>query len=244
MSQQETFEIWIKITVLHEYYNSGNIPISLAPTVTSRALMQNHGILLRATGPGKWILLRLTGELARRQYEMLAQEDAILQFELRPSAEEFFYSTSEESLQSVNENYSLIVTAQPGVWRILEVPVKSIICETCITELITLKCPRKKLEFIMIAKYNSENANLRVDEDMGRIIFGGIETRYMHDGTRVYTVISSTEVLLQKSCPYKIRLWETKPSGDRLLCGALPLPGYDEISTIGGKDAITTYFYY
>lgn len=59
-----------------------------------------------------------------------------------------------------------------------------------------------------------------------------------------YQFRTAEPVALNVNNSYRIKLWEIRKTGNRLLTDTLSFPRYDEISPINPEDTITTYFYY
>lgn len=64
------------------------------------------------------------------------------------------------------------------------------------------------------------------------------------NNNHVQRVISTRPLTISYPRPLKMRLWEIRNGGERLLSDTVPLPACDSPSPLSPKDTITTYFYY
>lgn len=242
MSKMETYRNWLQVKINHEYYTSGVIPLQLLPAEETKEFFSKSGILFRAYSNTQWNLLLSIGEMAEKQFALWAEENRIMTFNLIPSSDEFFYTSCLE--EKKDKNYSIRKSMLPRIWRQLEIPFTDSLLNREFSVELNIQCNKKHLEFILIPKYNPLEIQLQLTEEKGKIPFGKIKKIKLLDKIDAYQFRSLEPVELDENNLYKIKLWEVRKMGNHLLYDTIPLPRYEEISTINPDNTITIYFYY
>lgn len=234
----ENYEMWMDITITHDYYDCGHLPVTIVPSESTNYLMRRHRILFMQREEGKWVMLCLRD----RNGEMgVPDAGRTLYFEVRPSNAEFYYVT--RSPKSLDNSFGLVASDKPGVWRVLEISVGTQ-AEGIKKINLSIGTVNKRMEFIFISKYNSSEINLALAETGGRIEFEGPEKIANIDGLPALRFVTVNAVTLRKSDSFKIQLLEVRDKGERMLCSNVPVPHVSESSLIEPETAITTYFYF
>ncbi len=240
MSRIETYHHWLRLEIAHEYYTPGTIPLRLSPSEETNTFFAKSGILFRSASPMQWYILLPSGETAEKQLALWADENPVMKFDLIPLSGEFFYISGLEEKEE--ENYSIRKSMQPGVWRQLQIPFTLLNNQPEIK--LTIQYVKKLVEFILIPKYNHPDIQLQLSEEKGRVQFSEIEKIMLFDTTQAYRFRSTGTVDLSQNTSYKIKLWEVRKTGNRLLSDAVPLPRCNETSAINPENTISSYFYY
>lgn len=242
MNNTETYRHWIRVILHHEYYVSGIVPIKVIPAKETQLLLAKSGILFRKYSESQWNLLLPTAEKAVTQLTLHAEEAPVMQFELTPASNEIYYNSRLD--EQTNDTYRIAGSNIPKVWKKLEIPFTVSLLQSEAQIQLHIQSPRKHIEFILIPKYNPIDTPLRLSEEKGRIEFDEIEHISLFNGIEAYRFRSKEPVTLSENNHYKIKLWQKRKAGNRLLCEALPFPRYDELSAINPDKTISTYFYY
>jgi hypothetical protein len=231
MNRIEKYDIWFTIRVVHEYYDNGNCLVALTPSRETMNFFRRNGIIYKMMGHNKWALLTQSKDFS------LDAADTFC-FEMIPQHNILYYVT-ELSQKKENENYILEKNPAVGKWMNVLVPFD--IVEEEIN--IELKTKLKYWEFIIIPRYATDNANLRIEEKRNRITFGDIGETLFPGVGKVFRVSTIEKNKMKETQEYVVRLYEIRSNGERLLSGDIPLPRPDELSMTQPEDTVTTYFY-
>jgi len=233
----ENYGVWKTITVKHGYYDCCSLPIDLVPSESTAYPFRKCGMLLIRRGPYEWILAT---PRASDGGLVLPDIRRPLCFEIRPCDPEFHYVTKQPET-----DYGLYGFGPPsaGVWRTLEIPVTD--DESGWEKIeVVLDTVTKRMEFLLINKYNSPGITLRLTEPQGRLTFKGPEKVDDIDGYPVQRFVTEHATALRKSDNFNVELREVREKGERTLCLNVPLPKVSEISQNEPETTITAYFYY
>jgi len=242
MNRIETYRHWIRIQITHEYYVSGALPLNLSPAKETKDFLFKSGILFRKYSDNQWNLLLPSADSAAKALSLWAEEIPVMKFELIPLSNDIFYNSV---LNECNDgDHSIKKSVQPKTWRQLEIPFTDSLLQDQAQIQINIQSVKKHIELILIPKYSTIDMSLQLNEEKGRIEFDEIQRIVLLDDIDAYRFISREPIALAENSNYKIKLWERRKSGNRLLSDAIPLPRYDEISTINPNNTISTYFYY
>lgn len=242
MSRIERYKDWIQIKIDHEYYDTGNIPLDTCPSREIAIFFNKSGILFRQYMNNQWNILIPEGETPEKQLRLWLEDNIIMNFELKPSTPEFLYISSLVEIN--NKYYSVKNSVSRGGWKQLEIPLTEIILKQSISIDISVNSLKKHLEFILIPKYNSINIQLQLTEEKGKLQFSKERRVSFLNNIEAYQFKTTEPVVLRNGNPYKIKLWEIRKTGNRLLSDIVPLPMCNEASIFDPYDTVTTYFYY
>jgi len=232
------YEIWITIEIGHEYYANNNVPLLVTPDIETRLLFAKYNIIFRKQRGNQWVLLKPSDDV------LMDKEELVFRFELQISSEEFYYSTG-DYIMKPDSLFVLKETHKPNVWKVMEIPYSEAINEEDRHISLQLESKRKYLEYLFIPKYTlTKDLSLKLEEERGRIEFERPKVVTLFEETNVIRFISREQVSLKKSNDYKIRLWEVRPTGEKLLSEYIPYPKAEDISVIQPQDSITTYYYF
>jgi len=232
------YEIWVTIEIGHEYYANNSVPLLATPDIETRLLFAKYNIIFRKQQTNQWVLLKPSDDA------FTDKEELVFRFELQISSEEFYYSTEEYTMKP-DSLFILKETHKPNVWKVMEIPYRTDMNEQDRHISLQLASKRKYLEYLFIPKYTlAKDLHLKLTEERGRIEFESPEVITLFEETNVIRFISRKLVPLKRTNDYKIRLWEIRPTGEKLLSEYIPSPRVEDISVIQPQDTITTYYYF
>jgi len=236
MSYKEQYEVWFDLKITHDYYSNSHVPLTFTPTDETRILLLKNRLFLKNIASNHWVILRITGEVTETENKELA-------FEIRSTDNDFYYVTGKEE-QKDELPYTLEDPQYPGIWKIMKIkPEKG---ETGMANQILHIIPsvEKYFEFICIPKFHSGDISLRMTEDKNRFQIEEPEIISMPDKTNAIRFVSKDKIPLKKIYKYKVRLWEIRESGERLISDSIPCPSPSNISVFHSNDTITSYYYF
>ncbi|MCC8019247.1 MAG: hypothetical protein LIO85_05685 [Rikenellaceae bacterium] len=244
MSRTEVYRELQRLEITHRYYPDG-VPLKATPCRSTALRMERWGMVIRNTGRGRWVLL---GRESGPGCGPAVTGGESLSFDLVPTDAMFWYVTVPADGDSLSAPFGkphllkMVDPPVPGVWRLLELTLPAS-GECPATVALELKCPARFLEYILIPRYNPPEVIPVLREERGRIRFAPAEgIRFL--GGEAYRIVSTTAVEQPAVPPYKMILYEPRPAGERILYADVPLPRYDQPSSVRPQDTVATYFYY
>lgn len=236
MSRTESYKVCMQIEVSHDFYTQNPVPLHLVPAQSTSKQLENARIIFKCLSAGRWVLLRPAGK-----YRDMDKMD--LHFEARVMSSRFYYVTG--SINQVEDAlYTFSEPGIPGIWKLLKLHPEAIRTEDFSHIKWHIPGVEKFVEYICIPRYNTGDIHLKLTEDKGRLQFKEPEKTVLPDGSRGVRFISKEKILLRKDNTYKMKLWEIRNSGERLLSEVLPFPDPESMSFIRPGDTITSYYYF
>jgi len=236
-SLNEKYEVWFDISISHAYFGMGLAPLTLSPTDNTRIFLSKSRILFKQIESNRWVLLRIKEEMANT-------DDPDLSFNISINSDEFYYVTA-KNITEINPSFSLSDSQYPRIWKTIKLtdPLGN---KEKTSEQILLQIPtvEKYLEYICIPKFHPGNINLKMNEDKNNFQIHPPKKVSLPDNVEVIRFVSKDKIPLKKIYTDKVRLWEVRDSGERLISEVIPYPNPSNISIFQPNDTITTYYYF
>lgn len=236
MTTPNTYRIWLKLVVAHDYFDAEQCGVSLEPNHLTRILLQKAGILFKQQTSCSWVLIT-------EKEPSLEPEDK-LAFLLKAGQPEFYYYTSEAT--SNTADCSISDFQREGIWKILDLPLTENRLQNTETEVIDIRLgnQQKRIEFLIFPSQAYLADPLEIREQRGKISFNPLEESTL-PGTdkKLFRFVSSETIPLKKKSAYQFHLWELRKSGDNLLSRLPDFPLIQSLSPFSPKDTITSYIY-
>lgn len=236
MSWQGTYRIWLKLVILHEYFDAEQCGLSLEPDNQTKRDLQKAGLIFRQHDARTWFVI---GE-----EQILLEAESNLNFYFRTKQSEFYYYTDQTPASGTD--WSLIDYNKNGIWKILSIPVTDQRIQASETETIEiqLKSQLKHVEFLVFPSSNYSMGPLEIREQREKVIFKEPEELKL-PGTEklLYRFVSSETLPLKQKSEYQFHLWELRKSGENLLSRLPDFPRVNVLSPFSPKDTITSYIY-
>jgi hypothetical protein len=236
MSRQTTYRIWLKLVILHEYFEAEQCGLTLEPDGATKNLLQKNSMLFKQHNSRTWFII---GE-----ENILPEEACQLNFHLKTSQSEFYYYTGESD--SSGADWSFTDYNREGIWKILAIPVTEERLKASEPETIEirLKSQLKHLEFLVFPPQSYSMGPLEIREQREKVLFKEAEEVNL-PGTekKLYRFVSTQTLPLKQKSGYEFHLWELRKSGENLLSKLPDFPRVNVLSPFSPKDTITSYIY-
>lgn len=233
----EKYTVGYKIRISHDYYSDSSVPLTLSPTIETKAILLKNNMHFKRIGTGEWVLLCLKGD-------KLKLNRSFLTFEVRITEAVFYYVTGRE-VNTNDETFTISDPEHPMSWKILRIHITEE-TENDYPIDIHWQIPTVEMffEFICIPKYHPIDLGLKMDVDKNTFHF--IEPENISLPGEGYGILfrSKEPIPLRNIYKHKIRLWEVRDSGERLISDNIPCPNPSERSVFNPNDTITTYYYF
>ncbi len=236
MSWQGTYRIWLKLVVLHEYFDAGQCGLTLEPDAPTKKNLQRAGLIFKQHDSRTWFLV---GE-----DQILLDEETDLNFYFKTTQSEFYYYTDQTAASGAD--WSLINYNKKGIWKILTIPVNETRLQATETETIEirLKSQLKHVEFLVFPSSGYSMGPLEIREQREKVVFKDAEELKLPGTERMlYRFVSSETLTLKQKSEYQFHLWELRKSGKNLLSRLPDFPQVNVLSPFSPKDTITSYIY-
>lgn len=236
MSWQGKYRIWLKLVVLHEYFDAEQCGLTLEPDAPTKRSLYKAGLIFKQHDSRTWFLV---GE-----DPILLDEETGLNFYLKTAQNEFYYYTDQDA--NSGTDWSLINYNKNGIWKILSIPVNETRLKASETETIEihLKSQLKHVEFLVFPSQSYSMGPLEIREQREKVLFKDAEELKL-PGTEkmLYRFVSSETLPLKQKSEYQFHLWELRKSGENLLSRLPDFPRVNVLSPFSPKDTITSYIY-
>lgn len=236
MSWQTTYRIWLKLVVLHEYFDADQCGLKLEPDTETNMNLQKAGLIFKQQDAKTWFLV---GE-----DQILLEEETLLNFYFKTTQSEFYYYTDQTAASGAD--WSLLDYNKNGIWKILTIPVNASRLHDSETETIEirLKSQLKHVEFLVFPSQNYSMGPLEIREQREKVLFKEAEELKLPGTERIlYRFVSSETLPLKQKSEYQFHLWELRKSGENLLSRLPDFPRVNVLSPFSPKDTITSYIY-
>lgn len=236
MIRQQAYRIWLKLVVLHEYFDSQQCGLDLEPNAETNRMLQKAGILFKQQNSCSWILVA--------EDEINLEPDSELCFRLKVKQPDFYYYTDQKT--RAGAGCSLTDYNREGTWKVLHVPVteQRLSAKEPETIELSLKSKVKHVEFLVFPSGSYTADPLEIREQRGKIAFSKPESVNL-PGTEkaLYRFVTTKTVPLKQKTDYQFHLWELKKSGENLLSKLPDFPLVAAVSPFSPTDTITSYIY-
>lgn len=236
MSWQGTYRIWLKLIVLHEYFDAEQCGLMLEPDTATKMALHKAGLIFKQHDSRTWFLV---GE-----DQILLDEETDLNFYFKTKQSEFYYYTDQTVASGAD--WLLINYNKKGIWKILTIPVNETRLQASETETIEihLKSQLKHVEFLVFPPQSYSMGPLEIREQRKKVLFKEAEELKLPGTERVlYRFVSSETLPLKQKSEYHFNLWELRKSGENLLSRLPDFPHANVLSPFSPKDTITSYIY-
>lgn len=236
MSWQNTYRIWLKLVVLHEYFDAEQCGLTLEPDANTHRVLQKAGLIFKQHNPRTWFIIG--------DDQIILEEESHLNFYFRTKQNEFYYYTGQTA--DTVADWSLINYNKNGIWKILSIPVTHSRLNASETETIEiqLKSQLKHVEFLVFPSPNYSMGPLEIREQREKVHFKKAEELTLPGTEKVlYRFVSSEILPLKQKSDYRFHLWEIRKSGENLLSRLPDFPHVHVLSPFSPKDTITSYIY-
>jgi hypothetical protein len=236
MSWQSTYRIWLKLVVLHEYFDAEQCGLTLEPDAATKMSLHKAGLIFKQHDQRTWFLV---GE-----EQILLEEETRLNFYFKSTQNEFYYYT--DQIADSGADSSLINYNKKGIWKILSIPVSETRLKASETETIEirLKSQLKHVEFLVFPSQSYSMGPLEIREQREKVRFKDAEELKLPGTEKVlYRFVSSETLPLKQKSDYQFHLWELRKSGENLLSRLPDFPRVNVLSPFSPKDTITSYIY-
>lgn len=236
MNSQPSYLIWLKLVILHEYFDAQQCGLILEPNSITKRLLQKAGIIFKQQNSCTWILIS--------EEENHLEPDDMLCFQLKTQQTDFYYYTDQTTVD--NPTWSLVDHNKGGIWKLLNIQLtdKRLAQTNSETIEIQLKSSSKHIEFLVFPSQTYPMDPLEIREQRGKISFDKREELTL-PGTEktLYRFVSSESLPIKQKSDYQFHLWELRKSGDNLLSRLPDFPLVQSLSPFSPKDTITSYIY-
>lgn len=236
MTRQHSYRIWLKLVILHEYFDAQQCGLILEPNGPTKRILQKAGMIFKQHNSCTWFLIA--------QQEVQLENGTNLCFDLKTKQTDFYYYTDQATTDS--SSWSLTDYNKEGIWKILNIPVTDERIHAVDPEIIEvpLKSPLKHIEFLVFPPRTYSMEALEVREQRGKISFNSREELTLPGTDKVlYRFVSSKTLSLKNKSDYQFHLWELRKSGENLLRRLPDFPLVQVLSPFSPKDTITSYIY-
>jgi hypothetical protein len=233
----------LHIALRHEYYPSGNCPVSLTPTAETVRFLARYDMLFRKQNANNWLLVSQSDLASIIVVEMRrATSLRYLQFALHATDPTLYYVTR---TWKPNLAFTVKSATVPGMWQTLSIDVSYLVENKQKEIIIEVEAEEKYLEFLCISKYNGADIPLRMMEEKQRIqVKEDTGRATLPDGTIARRFVTAEKVKLRQDNGIKMQLWETREMGERLISAAIPCPQPMQPSPFSPRDMLTHIHYY
>lgn len=192
---EESFEILAEWKVIHEYYRKGICRcIEMVPDRKTKVLLGRRGVKFKKNAVNEWVILG-------KKDVVWDEEDKVV-LDVRIKDPYFGYYT-ETGLPAV-------IGWNPGEKR------EDSFVYTCLVK-------RLKWEYIFLMRKWRGDCRLELREAEGKLNFRQEETVTVA-GYKGIRIVSVKPVELRETYDYRLRLYEQKPLGSKVLLQYLPFP--------------------
>lgn len=236
MIQQNSYRIWLKLVIIHEYFDAQQCGLVLEPNSITKQLLQKAGILFKQQNSCTWILIS--------EEEIQLESEINLCFQLKTKQADFYYYTDQSTAD--NSGWSLTDYNKDGIWKLLNIPVTDERLRAANPEMIEipLSSPLKHIEFLVFPSQSYAMDPLEIREQRGKVSFEQREELTLPGTEKVlYRFVSSETLSLKHRSDYQFHLWELRKSGENLLSRLPDFPLVQSLSPFSPKDTITSYIY-
>jgi hypothetical protein len=224
----------LHIALHHEYYPSGNCPVSLSPTAETACFLARYDMLFRRQNNNNWLLVS--------QNDLASIAAPYLRFALQTTDHTLYYVTR---TWKPNPAFTVESATVPGTWQTLSIDVPYLVENKQKEIIIESETEEKQLEFLCIPKFNSADIPLRMTEEKQRIqVKEDTGRATLPDGTTARRFVTAEKVKLRQDNGIKMQLWETREMGERLISADIPCPQPTQPSPFSPKDMLTHIHYY
>ncbi len=236
MTNQNSYRIWLKFVVSHDYFDTEQCGVILEPDGMTNHLLQKAGIIFKQQTTCSWVLIA--------ENEVNLDPEDKLSFQLKASHPDFYYYTNQAA--SGTADCSIIDYQKEGIWKKIALPVSESRLNSTDMETITIQLgiPEKQIEFLVFPSQLYQMEPLEIREQRGKVAFKNREESTI-PGTdqKIYRFVSAEALPLKQKSAYQFHLWELRKSGDNLLSRLPDFPLIQSLSPFSPKDTITSYIY-
>lgn len=236
MSTQNTYRIWLKFVISHDYFEAEQCGVTLQPDHLTRNELQKAGILFKQQTSCSWVLIS--------ENDIHLEPENQLTFLLKANQAEFYYYTG--AAETTTADCTLTDFQKEGIWKTLRLPLSETRLQNTETEVITIQLgnQQKRIEFLIFPSQSYLTDPLEIREQRGKIVFNPLEESTL-PGTdkKLFRFVSSDTIPLKKKSAYQFHLWELRKSGDNLLSRLPDFPLIQSLSPFSPKDTLTSYIY-
>lgn len=236
MIRQQSYRIWLKLVVLHEYFDSQQCGLDLESNPATGRLLQKAGILFKQHNACTWILVA--------EDEIRLEPEDELCFHLKVKQPDFYYYTDQKA--SAGSGCSFSDYNRENTWKVLHIPLPNqrLGAKEPETIELSLKSIKKHVEFLVFPSESYTTDPLEIREQRGKLAFDKSETLNLPGTDKsLYRFVTSKTVPLKQKSEYQFHLWELKKSGENLLRRLPDFPLVAASSPFSPKDTITSYIY-
>jgi hypothetical protein len=236
MINQNSYRIWLKLVITHEYFDVQQCGLTLEPNSITQGIFQKAGVIFKQQNACTWVLI--AEDQPNLEYEIN------LCFQLKIHQSDFYYYTNQAS--STTSDCEIKDYNKDGIWKLVNIPVTEERLKATDSQSIELQFSNeaKHIEFLVFPSKSYPMDPLEVREQRGKVLFNAIEKLTL-PGTEkaLYRFVSSKTVPLKQKSPYQFHLWELRKSGENLLSRLPDFPLVQSLSPFSPKDTITSYIY-
>jgi hypothetical protein len=230
----------LHIALRHEYYPSGNCPVSLSPTVETARFLTRQDMLFRKQNANNWLLVS--------QNDLASMAAPYLRFALQATDHTLYYVTrtwKPNPAFTIESTMGRLVETRHATSLQLSIDVSYLVENKQKEIIIEAETEEKQLEFLCIPKFNGADIPLRMTEEKQRIqVKEDTGRATLPDGTTARRFVTAEKVKLRQDNGIKMQLWETRERGERLISAAIPCPQPMQPSPFNPKDMLTRIHYY
>lgn len=243
MVHHVSYNVWMKITLSHSYFETNRCYLELKPTIETFLILQKAEILFRKQDECTWLLLQPIGEDSQRRTRLFFEEQQVLLFDLKPLSTDFYFYTQSEV--KVSKNCSCRYIRRNGIFTQLEIAVSEENLFNRQSVDVAFESKMKFWEFILIPKFNLQLSHVILIENKNRLSFKYFDKVNLPGEPQLaWRYISEECVQLKERYNFQIGLWEVHDKGRRLLSSHIPYPQANSISVFNPNKMVTNYFYF
>lgn len=238
MIRENSYRIWLKLVIMHEYFDVQQCGLILEPNSITKRMLEKAGILFKQQNSCTWILIS--------ENEIQLESETSLCFQLKTKQADFYYYTDKTTTDDSESDWSLTDYNKEGTWKLLNIPVTDERLNATNPETIEikLKSALKHIEFLVFPSQTYVMDPLEIREQRGKVSFDKREELTLPGTEKVlYRFVSSETLPLKQKSAYQFHLWELRKSGENLLSRLPDFPLVQSLSPFSPKDTITSYIY-
>lgn len=236
MIRQNSYRIWLKLVIVHEYFDAQQCGLILEPNSITKKAFQKAGILFKQQNSCTWLLIS--------ENEVELESETNLCFQLKTKQTDFYYYTGQAATD--NSDWSLTDYNKDGIWKLLNIPVTDERLRATDSETIEIRLNSalKHIEFLVFPSQTYAMDPLEIREQRGKVSFDKREELTLPGTEKIlYRFVSSETLPLKHKSTYQFHLWELRKSGENLLSRLPDFPLVQSLSPFSPKDTITSYIY-
>jgi hypothetical protein len=233
----------LHIALRHEYYLSGNYPVSLSPTAETARFLARYDMLFRKQNANNWLLVS-QNDLASIAVVETRRATSLryLRFALHATDHTLYYVTR---AWKPNPAFTVESAMGHGAWQTLSIDVQYLVKNKQKEIIVEAETEEKYLEFLCIPKFNGADIPLRMTEEKQRIqVKEDTERATLPDSTVARRFVTTEKIKLRQDNGIKMQLWEAREMGERLISTTIPCPQPLQPSLFSPKDMLTHIHYY